>query len=106
MKTSLSFSNNRSTLEVISLPELGLIPVKWKLAKLDLDIGFPSMARANVGSKISNQLFNCKCEFQMQNCILSPNVSPSNVGKSERVMMSAALRGLVNGITECGNVFG
>lgn len=33
-------------------------------------------------------------------------MSPSNVGNRERVIMSAALRGRVNGITECGNVFG
>lgn len=35
--TSPSFSNSRSTLEVIILP-VGLMPVKWKLAKLDLDM--------------------------------------------------------------------
>lgn len=33
-------------------------------------------------------------------------MSPSKVGKSERVIISAAERGRVNGITECGNVFG
>lgn len=38
-------------------------------------------------------------------CILIPKL-PSSVGSSDRVMMSAALRGRVNGITECGNVFG
>lgn len=38
--------------------------------------------------------------------LLIPNVRPSSVGSSERVIISAALRGRVNGITECGNVFG
>lgn len=38
--------------------------------------------------------------------LLIPNVMPSSVGSSDRVIISAALRGRVNGITECGNVFG
>lgn len=50
MKTSLSFSNNRSTLDVIIFPELGLMPVKWKLAKLDRDIGAPSITLAKFES--------------------------------------------------------
>lgn len=114
MKTSLSFSNRRSTLEVINLPELGLMPVKWKLAKLDLDMGFPSIARANVGSEMHlngiilwNSVFVL---FFSQNYImivniLRPNVSPSNVGNSDW-LITCALRGRVNGITECGKVFG
>lgn len=38
-------------------------------------------------------------------CLLMPKL-PSRVGSNERVIMSAALRGRVNGITECGKVFG
>lgn len=38
--------------------------------------------------------------------LLIPNVMPSSVGNNDRVIISAALRGRVNGITECGNVFG
>lgn len=63
MNTSFSFSNNRSTLDVINFPELGLIPVKWKLAKLDLDIGFPSIARANVGSKMYTNMIRFSVEI-------------------------------------------
>lgn len=51
MNTSLSFSNSRSTLDVINFPELGLMPVKWKLAKLDRDIGAPSITLAKFESK-------------------------------------------------------
>lgn len=38
--------------------------------------------------------------------ILNPKLSPSRAGSNDRVMISAALRGRVKGITECGKVFG
>lgn len=64
------------------------------------------MARVNVGSRKKNKILLRSFQASIVLFLLNPKVSPSNVGKSDRVIISAALLGLVNGMTECGNVFG
>lgn len=80
------------------------MPVKWKLAKLDRDIAPPSVLPTLLSAMKNINLIVQAFKYRI--FLLSPKFRPSSAGKRDRVMISAALLGLVNGITECGKVLG
>lgn len=77
---------------------LFLKPVKWKLAKEDLDIGFISPVDRAISAADGIVVF-------LGPGLLGPSPA-SNAGTKLRDIMSAADRGLVNGIALCGKVLG
>lgn len=78
--------------------------MRWKLAKLLLDMG-PLRLMSPVLNAISLGLPLWAAAPVDAPCA-RPYGNPSNTGIRERVMMSAAERGRVNGIAEWGKVFG
>jgi len=75
---------------------LFLKPVKWKLAKDDLDIGFTSPIESAMSAADGMDVFLG---------LLGPRPA-SRAGTKLRDIMSAADLGLVNGMALCGKVFG